>query len=709
MKAGRNEPCPCGSGKKYKRCCGQELAPSRATLNSNEIDTLVALLNQGRSSEAEHMARALLNIHPNAGMLWKIMSVALATQGKEALPAIRRTAELMPNDAEVHGNLAAALGNRGQWVEAVAAYRRALEINPHLLEAQNNLGNALVELGRHEDAVGCFRAALRLKADDAEVHSNLGNALRHLGSLNEAIASSRRAIELKPTLSAAHNNLGVALAALGQFEEAVASYRRALTLDANPVEALNNLGNALRDLGELRQAVTCFARAIELEPRDAASHCNLGNVLLDIGRLDEAAASYTRALALKPDEGTVHLTLSMVLRRQGRAADAEASCRAALAIQPQSAEALSFLGELYADRGQFSQAQESFQQAIAINPNVPNAWSGVASHRKMTSEDTAWLQGTKRLVANRLPLRHEIGLRYALGKYFDDIEQYEQAFGNYRQANELAKRYGANFDRAKLARRVDDIISQFDSQRMHRHQAGASASERPVFIVGMPRSGTSLTEQILASHPAVLGAGELTFWDTAFAAYQSAGLSGHGDGNLLSGIAGDYLDRLAALSSEALRVVDKMPANFMNLGLIRAAFPRARIIHMRRHPIDTCLSIYFQYFSNTHPYANDLDDLAHYYGEYVRITNHWRTSLPEAALLEIPYEALVEDQESWSRRMVEFIGLPWDPKCLDFHQTNRVVITTSKWQVRQKIHASSAGRFRNYEKFIGPLQHLAAP
>jgi hypothetical protein len=173
-------------------------------------------------------------------------------------------------------------------------------------------------------------------------------------------------------------------------------------------------------------------------------------------------------------------------------------------------------------------------------------------------------------------------------------------------------------------------------------------------------------------------------------------------------VSAGYLAHLTSLSSTALRVVDKMPANFMNLGSIHAAFPNARIIHMRRHPIDTCLSIYFQYFSSTHPYANDLENLAHYYGEYVRITDHWRAMLPPTTLLEVPYESLVEDQEGWSRRMVEFIGLPWDPRCLDFHQTQRAVITTSKWQVRQKIHTASAGRWRNYQPFVGPLLRLVS-
>ena len=428
--------------------------------------------------------------------------------------------------------------------------------------------------------------------------------------------------------------------------------------------------------------------------------------MLEIHSTDEAEASYRRAQALDPGYALAHLSLATALRIQGRAADAQASCEAALAIDPTSVEALSLLGELHADNGRFSESEALFQRAIAIDPDFPFAFYGIATHRKMTPDDGAWLRGAEALLTKRLPLRHEISLRYALGKYFDDVKQYDEAFGNYRLANELTKRYGSSYDREKLTARVDKIIGHFDAEFLHRHRAGGSGSELPVFIIGMPRSGTSLTEQILASHPAVFGAGELTFWGAAFADREKAGLGRLAEAGPIRIVASDYLGRLTALSGGAQRVIDKMPANFLYAGLIHAAFPRARIIHMQRHPIDTSLSIYFQNFFNMGPYANDFDNLAHYYREYRRIVAHWRTVLPATTLLEVPYEALVADQEGWTRKMLDFLGLPWDPKCLDFHRTERVVITTSKWQVRQKIHSASAGRWKNYEKFLGPLQSL---
>jgi tetratricopeptide (TPR) repeat protein len=713
IKPGRNDPCPCGSGNKYKRCCGLErgAAVALTSLNPQEIGALVALIDQQHLSEAEHRARTLLTMHANAGMLWKILGVALMRQGKDALQALRRTTELMPNDGEAHGNLGAALHDRGQWAEALVSLRRALAFRPHDVEALVDAANALRALGRAREAVPLYQRALELEPRLAEAQNNLGNAFLELGHPDDALACYRCALQIKPDDVQILCNLGSAQKQLGLPDEAIASYGRALTLNPNYVEALNNLGLVLHGRGERREALALHARAVELDPKRAESHYNLGNVLFELRRLDEAAASYTQVLALEPQHAPAHLSLGVALRAQRRHTEAESSCQAALAIDPNYVEALSLLGELRADRGRFAEAEESFQRAIEINPDFSFAFSSIATHRKMTRDDTEWLKGAQALLAKRQPLGSEISLRYALGKYFDDVGEYDEAFEHYRQANELSKSQGSSYERAKLTRRVDEIISSFDAQFIRRCRTEGSTTQLPVFIVGMPRSGTSLTEQILASHPAVFGAGEVSFWDTAFIDYREADVQSKTatapvGASLIARIAGDYLERLTAYSSAALRVVDKMPANFWYLGLIHIAIPQARIIHMQRHPIDTCLSIYFQNFFNMDPYANDFDNLAHYYGEYLRITDHWRAVLPATALLEVPYEALIEDQEGWTRRMLYFIGLPWDPKCLDFHETERVVITASKWQVRQKIHTASAGRWRNYEKYVAPLRHL---
>ena len=605
FKAGRNEPCPCGSGRKYKHCHGATPAAQPAAPDQgDELTTLVTMLHAGALVAVEARCRTLLEARPVDGMLWKILSVALLRQGGDALPALTRAIELLPRDAETH------------------------------------------------------------------------------------------------------LNLGVALAGMGRRTEAVASYRQSLALNPAGIEALTNLGNVLRELGERREALALCNQAVQLDPARPDSLCNLATVLFELRRISDAEETFRRAVALQPGHAPSQLGLAAVLRVQLRTAEAQACCEAALAVEPRSAGATSLLAELHADRGSFAEAHRLFHQAIALDPDSPTAYCGIAQQRRMTPDDTAWRAGVEALLARPLPLGHQVSLRYALGKYSDDTGQYDAAFDNYRQANELSKRFGVRYDRSKLSKRVAGIVATFDARFVAQSHAGASASERPVFIVGMPRSGTSLTEQILASHPAVFGAGEVRFWDDVYTALAREAAGGGSIDALLPGVARDYLARVTAVAGERARVIDKMPANFLYLGLIHATFPRARILHMGRHPLDTCLSIYFQNFFNMGPYANDFGNLAHYYEEYLRVMAHWRAMLPPTALLEIPYEGLLADQEGWTRRMLDFIGVPWDPKCLDFHQTERVVITASRWQVRQRLNSTSAGRWRNYARHLAPLEYL---
>ena len=716
MTPGRNDPCLCGSGKKYKKCCAQHAVEARGSDTQDitripaaaapDLTPLFALLAAGRNAELERDALGLLARHKDFGILWKLLGAALFNQGKDALAALETAAKLLSRDPESQTNLGNVLRARGRLDEAVSCHRRAIALKPDYAEAHNNLGSALRDSKRPDHAVASYRQAISIKPDFAMAHMNLGDTLLALGRLDEAAWSYRRVLHFRPDSVEAHNNLGNALRDSGRLEEAAASYRCAVAIRPDYAKLHNNLGNALLDLGRIEEAVASYSRALELEPDFAKAHSNLGSAFRELAKLDEAEASYRRALAIRADSSEILTNLGVVQRLQGRADEAEASLRRALSIDPGAAPTITSLAELYADRGQFAEAENLYKKAYAGHPESAQAWAGLAALRKMTSDDSAWIKEAQRIAQRPLRPRDEAHLRYAMGKFFDDVQDYEQAFVSYRRANEIAKAYSPPHDRQHLARTFEFTTRLYDREWLDRAKVTSNCSSRPIFIVGMPRSGTSLAEQILASHPAVFGAGELSFWKTASLQVGSAALESGFDGSVLAKLADEYLQLLTGLSLDASRVVDKMPANFAHLGMIHAALPNARFIHMRRNPIDTCLSIYFQNFHVAHSYANDLEDLAHYHHEYQLLMQHWRSILPPSAILEVPYEALVADQETWSRKMLDFVGLPWDPACIDFHQTNRRVSTFSKWQVRQKISKTSVERWRNYAPFVGPLMHL---
>jgi hypothetical protein len=324
----------------------------------------------------------------------------------------------------------------------------------------------------------------------------------------------------------------------------------------------------------------------------------------------------------------------------------------------------------------------------------------------MAPSDGAWLERAEELAAGGIAPMEEAGVRFAIGKYCDDVGEFERAFKNYKGANELLKTLAERYEPDVRTRFVDDLIRVHTRAAVSRSDSGASASIKPVFVVGMPRSGTSLAEQIIASHPAVAGAGEVQFWNAAMHKHDALIRREPLGESTRKDLAEGYLQALADHSHDALRIVDKAPVNSDYLGVIHSVLPNARIIYMRRDPIDTCLSCYFQQFPPTLKFTMDLSDLAHYYREHKRLMAHWRAVLPPGTILDVPYAELVADQEGWTRRILDFIGLEWDQRCLDFHSTKRAVATASYWQVRQRIYSRSVHRWRNYRKFIGPLLDL---
>ncbi len=493
----------------------------------------------------------------------------------------------------------------------------------------------------------------------------------------------------------------------GAHAEAGERLRDALALDPDDAVAHAKLGAVLCNLGSHAEAERELRCAVRLGRRLAEPHLNLGILLFWKGEFTAAETALRRAVKLDPRNAEALVSLGLTLGALRRLADAKAHFEKALRLEPGNVSARCGLGWLAAFEGRFDESERLYRDALEAEPERPCALAAIAGLRRMTTADESWADAVERALAKGVPPLEEARLRFALGKYFDDVASFPRAFDQYQRANELYKKLVVPYDREARTAFVDDVIQVYTRERVSRTVEGASASAMPIFVVGMMRSGTSLVEQIIASHPRAAGAGELDFWNVAAHKNRERLRREAPDPALARKLAESYAKSMRRhAAADALRVVDKSTINSDHLGLIHSVFPSARVIYLERDPIDTCLSCYFQNFANASSFTLDLSDLAHYYREHHRLMNHWRSALPPGTLLEVPYAGLVADQETWSRRIIEFAGLDWDPRCLEFHMTRRPVLTASNWQVRQKIYSSSVGRWRNYEKFIKPLLEL---
>jgi tetratricopeptide (TPR) repeat protein len=589
----------------------------------------------------------------------------------------------------------------GRLDKAEALCRRALQKTADDINALHLLGVVSLELGHPDRAIQLISRALARNPQIVLAHANLGNAYRAAGRREEAHASYRRAIALDPNCVAAHNNLGLLLCETGDCAGALAHCRRAVELAPNLAEAHNNLGNALRGLGQFEAAAQALHRALQLEP-SAPRQTNLANVLADLGRFAEAEAWYSRAIALDRGFASAHHGLATQLRRRGEVGEAIESFRKAVALGPQHAAAWNDLGQALRAVGDIDEAIGAFRRAIAIDPALADAYRNLAACRQLDAREEDLIRLRELTARPGLPIEERVAAGFAIGKVLDDADRFDEAFAAYEQANRAYRNAralaGDSFDAALLEREVDDVIARYDLDYFGSFAGWGNASELPVFIVGMPRSGTSLVEQIAASHSLVFGAGELRDFGELAAQLRPAMAPAD-----VRRLAEDHLARLRALGGGAERVIDKMPDNVFKLGAIATLFPGARIVFCRRDPRDICLSCYFQKFTAGQlTFSYDLADCAKRYRETERLAAHWRRVLP-LRTIEIEYEALVAGLEGESKRLLEFLGLDWEPACLEFHNTRRTVTTASSWQVRQPLYDRSVGRWRHHANHLAPL------
>ncbi len=529
--------------------------------------------------------------------------------------------------------------------------------------------------------------------------------MREAGRFPAALDLLGPALRARPDDPALLTELGLVHLWMGQPGEALAPLQRALARAPDDYRHHYNMGCALEQLGRAAEAIAAFSRAAELNPASPDAREKLGNLLVAHGRENEATTHFRRAAQAAPATTLGRMCHAKVLIAEGQPAAAEACLRDAIASDPQAAEAQRFLGTLLREQGRFPEAIATLEASIEAEPVRAPAYYDLVQSKRITEADR-WMiermEGLLTLPGLIDPWR--IMLHFGLGKALDDLGDYGAAMRHFETGNRLA-RARMQFDRAQLGAATNRVIATFTAEFFAEHAGLGSQDDTPVLILGMPRSGTTLTEQILSRHPRVGAGGELGFWRERAETFAKAGAAGLAP-DFVGGMASDYLALLHGLAPGAARVTDKMPANFLWLGLIHLAFPRARIIHCRRHPVDIALSNYFTHFQAPLAFAYDREDLVYYYRCYERLMAHWRRVLPPDRLLELDYETMVTDREPTTRRLIAFCGLDWDDACLRPEDSTRVVRTASMWQARQTPYTTSVARWRRYEKWLGPLALL---
>ena len=611
--------------------------------------------------------------------------------------------------AEARFHLANILGGRGDVADAVIQYERVLAIDKNNAQAHQNLGLTLQSLGQFEAALAHHQAALAISPKSAAIHVSLADACRHLGRYDDAIVQYAQALATNPVLTDAHINLGGCFHATGRREQAIRSYQRALTINPGLADAHYNLGNLYAELDNLDAAIVHYEHSIALRQASAEAHNNLANVLQKRGRYQEAITHYKDAIRLKPTYLSAQRSLADALQAQGNIDGAIVCFRAALAIEPEDATTLNRLASALLIAGRLDEASRTFETAIDIAPDnigLQHNYAGVKP----------FADGDRRLARleefhareDRLSDAERMVLHFTLGKAYADLRDPDRSFRHLDAGNRLKRRQMAYDERGTLMY-MQRIGAAFTRGILRARSNVGHDSEAPVFVIGMPRSGTSLVEQILASHPRVFGAGELNDFvaSTSDVAERKAGaypdILAKMSNEDLAELGKTYVERVSKVAAAKDRIVDKLPANFLFAGLIHLALPRARIIHVKRDAVDTCLSCYSLLFAEDQPFAYDLGELGRYYKAYEALMDHWRSVLPPQRMLEVRYEDLVEDLEGQARRLVAHCAVEWDKRCLAFHETKRPVHTASLVQVRKSIYSSSIGRSRLYGSRLKPL------
>lgn len=672
-----------------------------------------------------------LNNKSNA--LWRL------ERYKEAEKTCRKALEISPHNLFALNNLGMVLARLVKFEEALEAWEQAVELKPEEAMLWLNWGNVLREMGRLKESEEKCAKAVELSPKNPEALNNLGNALRDQGKLSEAIDAYTRATNEKPDYYEAHGNLSIAYADDNRFEPAAISAKYAVAFKPDFVDGYSNLSKALLALAEYEQAHAAAQKAIHLEPAKAGPYLDLADILLRLDRLDDSEAAMQEAISREPDSARFYMKLSEIYDRKNDMEKALEAVDKALDMSPDMALlwlrkglvhyinsdlekgieyidkalqlspgwpiALQHKAEMLISLNRNDEAEKIVRKILEKNKDIPSTFSTLISLKKVESEDDPDFQDMLKLeeTAHKYGKEIECVFHYAVSNAYEQMKKFDKAFEHMKKANELK---AATLPKARH-KEVDmhlAIKQKYTPEFIKSLQGHGYESDVPIFIVGMPRSGTTLTEQIISSHPDVYGAGELA--DIG----KVQKMSRSHENMDIAALGEEYIRRMRAYdrTGVAKKITDKMPANYMYLGFIVSILPNAKIIHCRRNPIDTCLSCYKQNFARGQYWSYDLEEMGDQYLKYLDLMEYWREVLP-GRFLEINYEDTVGNFEEQARKLIDYVGLEWDDACLEPHKQKRTVLTASKAQVTKPVYKTSVDKWKRYEKGLQPLVERLLP
>ncbi|REJ94607.1 MAG: sulfotransferase family protein [Planctomycetota bacterium] len=639
----------------------------------------------GRLEEAATAAARILDDRcDHAGALQLFVAIRCRQERfRDAMDALRRAVAQHPDDPDLCAQLGDVSWAAGDVNTAVACYRKTLAKRPGDAQTQNNLGAALKARGEVDEAIACFRAAVAASGELVFPRKNLAEALLARGDVPEAIEQYEQAVRLAPRDAELHNALGTCLVRSGRLPEAIDRFRAALELRGDNAEIEHNLAGALKLAGNIEEAVVHARRAVQLQTDFVTARITLGNLLTEQGHVAEAITHYEHAVQLAPENWI----------------------------------ALNNLGSALVDLGRFDEATDRLEAALRANPGYAPAYHNLTDLAKegyyeLSADQVTRMEGL--IEQQDAPADERSVLQFSLAAWLEANRRYDEAFAAYEAANRLeydaSVAAGVPFDPAAHRELIDATLDTFSRELFKDARNWGSTDETPVFVVGMPRSGTTLVAQIIASHPEAVGADELETIGRLANQISTVGKVDlvyprsvpHATEETIRESASRYSQGLKRRRLAARRVVDKMWHNFLFLGLIALLFPRARVVHCRRDARDVCFSCFARRLDRI-SWCWRFEDIGFYFREYERLMNHWSDVLP-VAIYEVGYERLVGHQEEVSRGLIDFCGLDWHEGCLNFFESDGSVRSASRVQVRRPLYEASIGRWKHFENHLGKLE-----